>query len=237
MWAVEQSNVRVSRCRSVLGGRIGSPVLFVNLTRDLRVTIHGDDITALGSDSDLKRLKQQLESWYELKYGGMLGRDEGDVQDAMVLNRLIHYDAAADETTYGADPRHVKILVKELGLEEAKGVASPGVNRKDDESELLDAQMCSRYRSLDRPDIHYSAKEFARKMSAPTTEDWASLKRLVRFLKSRPRLVWVYKQQGEQEELRMFSDSDDGGCSRARKSTSSGTLMHGCHLIKAYSST
>ena len=99
-----------------LGGRIGSPVLFVNLTRDLRVTIHGDDITALGSDSDLKRLKQQLESWYELKYGGMLGRDEGDVQDAMVLNRLIHYDAAADETTYEADPRHVKILVKELGI-------------------------------------------------------------------------------------------------------------------------
>ena len=76
---------------------IGSPVLFVNLTRDLRVTIHGDDITALGSDADLKWLKQQLESRYELKYSGMLGPDEGDVQDAMVLNRLIHYDAAADE--------------------------------------------------------------------------------------------------------------------------------------------
>ena len=111
------------------------------------------------------------------------------------------------KTTYEADPRHVQILVKELGLEEAKGVASPGVNRKDDESEPLSAQMCSQYRSLvmranylalDRPDIHYSAKELARKMSAPTTEDWASLKTVWSAFSSRG-LDWfgVYKQQGE----------------------------------------
>ena len=225
---------------------VGSPVLFVNLTRNIKVTIHGDDITSLGSESDLLWLKQQLETRYELKYGGMLGPDEHDVQDAMVLNRLIHYNIAGNETTYEADPRHVQILINELGLKDAKDVTTPGVNQKDEESKPLDAAMASKYRSLtmranylalDRPDIHYSTKECARRMSAPTEADWASLKRLVRFLKGKPRLVWTYVQQAEPMELTMFSDSDDGGCSRSRKSTSSGVLMHGKHLIKAYSST
>jgi len=31
---------------------IGSPVLFVNLTRNVRVTIHGDDITSLGTEEN-----------------------------------------------------------------------------------------------------------------------------------------------------------------------------------------
>jgi hypothetical protein len=176
----------------------------------------------------------------------MLGGDSGDVRDAMVFNGLIHFDVENQETTYEADPRHVQILVKELGLTDAKTVTCPGVNKKEDETAALDPAMSSRYRSLvmranylalDRPDISFSAKELARRMSTPTQDVWANLKRLVRYLKGRPRLVWVYKQQDEPDEPRMFSDSDDGGCSRSRKSTSSGTLMHGSHLLKAYSST
>ena len=223
---------------------IGSPVLFVNLTRELRVTIHGDDITALGSEANLLWLKQQLETRYELKYGGMLGQDAHDVQDAMVLNRLIHYSVEEDVTTYEADPRHVHILLNELNLVGAKAVTTPGVNRKHDESSpKLDAATTSRFRSLvmranylalDRPDLHFSAKELARCMRAPSEGELA---RLARFLCGRPRLVWVYKQQEEPGELTMFSDSDDGGCSKSRKSTLSGVLMHGQNLIKAYSST
>ena len=217
---------------------------FVNLTRNIRVTIHGDDITSLGTEENLLWLKQQLETRYELKFGGLLGPDRGDVKDAMILNRLVHFDV--DETTYESDPRHVQILLSELNLKDAKSVVSPGVSRKDEETELLDAATISRFRSLvmranylalDRPDIAYAAKELARRMSAPTVDDWAGLKRLVRYLKGRPRLVWFYKQQEDPGEFCMFSDSDDGGCSKTRKSTSSGVLMHGAHLIKAYSST
>lgn len=93
---------------------IGSPVLFINLVRDLRVSIHGDDITALGRESDLLWLKEALETRYELKYGGMLGPDSHDIKDATILNRLIQF--GEDETTYESDPRHVQILVRELGL-------------------------------------------------------------------------------------------------------------------------
>lgn len=191
---------------------IGSPVSFVNLVRDLRVTIHGDDITALGSEAGLQWLKTQLETRYELKFGGVLGGDSGDVIHAMVLNRLTHFDVDNQETTYEADPKHVQILVKELGLTDAKTVTCPGVNKKD-ETAALDPAMSSRYRSLvmranhlalDRPDISFSAKELARRMGTPTQDDWANLKRLVRYLKGRPRLVWVYKQQDEPDELHVF---------------------------------
>ena len=224
---------------------IGSPVLFVNLVRDLRVSIHGDDITALGKEPDLLWLKEALETRYELKYGGMLGPDSHDVKDATILNRLIHF--GEEETTYESDPRHVQILVRELGLQDAKDVVTPGVTRKfDPESALLSVQEVSRYRSLvmranylslDRPDVSYTAKELARKMSEPNQDDWVGLKRLVRFLHHRARLVWSFRQQPEPDSLRMFSDSDDGGCTRTRKSTSCGVLMHGDHLVKFYSST
>jgi len=55
-----------------------------------------------------------------LKFGGLLGPDRGDVKDAMILNRLVHYDADSGETTYESDPRHVQILLSELNLKEAK---------------------------------------------------------------------------------------------------------------------
>ena len=35
----------------------------------------------------------------------------------------------------------------------------------------------------------------------------------------------------------MYTDSDDAGCTKTRKSTSCGALMHGSHLLKFYSST
>ena len=223
---------------------LGSPVLFCHVLRDVKISVHGDDITALGKQADLLWLKEQLLTRYEIKYGGMLGPDKDDVQDAMILNRLVHFGEF--ETTIEADPRHVQILINELNLQDAKGSPTPGVRRENSESEPLTADECRRYRSLvmrgcylslDRPDISFACKELARSMSSPMKADWNGLKRLGRFLKQEPRLVWRYPDQVEQMYLTMYSDSDDAGCSKTRKSTSSGALLHGSHLIKFYSST
>eukprot|EP00439_Symbiodinium_sp_Y106_P030429 s6148_g3.t1 len=90
---------------------------------------------------------------------------------------------------------------------------------------------------MDRPDIIYSVKEAARDMSRPTEKSWLKLKRLARYLMGKPRLVWTFADQNWVGKFVIKSDSDDAGCKETRKSTSSGSLFHGSHLIKCYSST
>ena len=224
---------------------IGSPVLFYHALRNIRTSIHGDDITSLGEEPDLLWLKQKLEERYEIKYGGMLGPDSHDVKDVMILNRLVHYSQTG--TTYEADPRHVQILINELNLNEGRAVTTPGTARTKtgDEKPLVGEQvkrfrslaMRCNYLALDRPDIAYAAKELARQMSNATEWSWEGLKRLARFLKGKPRLIWLYEDQEECNEFVMYTDSDDAGCHETRKSTSCGALMRGSHLIKFYSST
>ena len=240
-WEAEITDCLTS-CGFVPG--LGSPVLFVHPGRDLRVSIHGDDLTTLGVESNLLWFKSKLEERYELKFGGLMGPDKHDVKNAMILNRLVHY--SDEETTYEADPRHVQILIRALNLENAKAVATPGVSRNSDRGAELMSEQLKHYRSLcmrcnylalDRPDISYASKELARAMSKPCTADWESLKRLTRYLVGKPRLLWVYRNQLEPLDLVMYSDSDDGGCVTTRKSTSAGSLMHGSHLIKFYSGT
>lgn len=223
---------------------LGSPVLYFHSVRDIKISVHGDDITSLGRKDDLLWLKKQLLTRYEIKDGGMLGPDEGDVQDAMILNRLVHYGPR--ETTIEADPRHVQILVKELNLTESKSAPTAGVKRSEQKEEMLTPEESSRFRSLtmrgcylalDRPDIAFACKELARAMAKPCRSDWNGLKRLVRYLHGAPRLIWKYPEQLAQEHFTMYTDNDDAGCSKTRKSTSCGALTHGSHLLKFYSST
>ena len=93
------------------------------------------------------------------------------------------------------------------------------------------------YLALDRPDVAYSSKELARGMQSPNVGHWSGLKRIARYLLGCPRMVWRYDDQDECGTLTMYTDSDDAGCLRTRKSTSCGALMHGRHLLKFYSST
>ena len=240
-WEAEITDFFV--CHGFVPG-LGSPVLFVNHERGIKVSVHGDDVTSPGFPEDLLWLKEKFLERYEIKYGGTLGGDATDVQDVMILNRLVHFGEF--ETTIEADPRHVQILLRELNLQDAKSVATPGVKCGRGDSEALTSTESSRYRSLvmrgcylslDRPDIAYACKELARAMSQPRQSDWHGLKRLGRYLRGAQRLIWRYADQVEQEGFTMFTDSDDAGCVQTRKSTSAGALMHGAHLIKFYSST
>ena len=63
------------------------------------------------------------------------------------------------------------------------------------------------------------------------------IKRIGRYLKGKPRVVWQYKWQGLEEELEGFTDSNWAGCRNTGKSTSGGAMRIGEHLIKAWSRT
>ena len=74
-------------------------------------------------------------------------------------------------------------------------------------------------------------------MSSPRNGDWAALKRVARYLLGRPRLVWRFKWQEPPKFVSAFSDSNWAGCHDTRKSTTGACIMHGSHLVKAFSRT
>ena len=73
-------------------------------------------------------------------------------------------------------------------------------------------------------------------MANPTTSSWDKVKRVVRYLKGEPRVIYEYKWQN-QENLCVYVDTDWAGCFKTRKSTSGGAIMRGSHLIKHWSTT
>ena len=58
----------------------------------------------------------------------------------------------------------------------------------------------------DRADIQFACKELARRMSAPTQDDWAALKRLIRYLVYRPRVV-CFDRQARQDTIDGYAQS------------------------------
>ena len=93
------------------------------------------------------------------------------------------------------------------------------------------------YLAQDRPDIQYAVKEVARRMSRPRRDDWLLLKRLARYLVGAPRAVLQYGWQHRPELLDVFVDADWAGCKPSLRSTSAGTIRHGWHTVKTWSTT
>lgn len=166
-----------------------------------------------------------------------------------VLNRIITWEGFRG-ITYEADPRHVEIVVEQLGLEEAKFVLTPGTKEEGRTQvgmeRALSSTEASKYRvlvarcvylSLDRPDASFSVKECSRRMSQPTVGDWYRRKRLGRYLAGRPRLQQVYEWQPKQSIMTAFTDADWAGCRATRKSTTGGCIIVGGHMLKGWSKT
>lgn len=93
------------------------------------------------------------------------------------------------------------------------------------------------YLSMDRPEVAFAAKELCRHFAHPTKTGVEALKRAVRFLLGLPRLVWYFPFQKITNEMRVFVDTDFGGCQTTRRSTSGGIAMRGAHSLKHWSHT
>ena len=101
-------------------------------------------------------------------------------------------------------------------------------------SEFRGVAARANYLALDRMDVQFTAKEICRDMAEPRKPSWEKLKRLARYLVEYPRLVWRVKPKGrgiasdtaahggDDDVLRVASDSDWAGCLSTRRSTSGG---------------
>ena len=223
-----------------------SPVCFYHKARDISVVVHGDDFTALGEDAALDWFEELLASVFEIKIRGRLGGDDKDDKEITILNRVVRW--TKEGFRYEADPRHLEILVKTMGLCSASGVSTPGAKVKLEERlkevslgpvEATSFRACAaraNYLAQDRADFSFACKEVCREMSEPKSGSWERLKRTVRYGLHMPRLVHHYRWQTA-GEIETYVDSDWAGCVLTRKSTSGGAIMLGDHLVKHWSST
>ena len=109
---------------------------FWHPSRDVAVTVHGDDFTATGRENELQWFNGILKGAYEVKTK-FLGPDkQRHLQEVRILNRVIRWEEWG--IGYEADQRHAELVVKELGLEESRPVTTPGakedVNRANNEN-------------------------------------------------------------------------------------------------------
>eukprot|EP00973_Karenia_brevis_P036614 5046527-Karenia_brevis.AAC.1 len=169
-----------------------SPCNFCHKSRDMVMTVHGDDFTISAPADDLEWLRRELAKEYSIK-SELLGPGKHDKKQIRVLNRVIAWKPWGIE--YEADQRHTDIIVKQLGLQKAKAVTSPvmpecveAVRRREQEEPLNKADS-SQYRGLaarlnylaqDRPDLQYAAKLVAQHMSSLRASDWNLPKRVGR---------------------------------------------------------
>ena len=223
-----------------LGFEVGdaSACVFFHRQRNLRCSVHGDDLTTVGSKCNLDWSRAELEKLYELKEAARLGPAPGDSKEATVLNRVVLWTDQGLELE--ADPRQAEKLLRDLKLngDGVKAAASPEVRATREQLEEdadLDASKRTPYRAVvaranylasDRPELQFSSKEVCRWMSSPTDLSLAALKRLGRFVKGHQRLVYHYPWQTV-DRVDTYSDTDWAGCLKTRKSTSGGCLMLG----------
>ena len=148
-----------------------------------------------------------------------------------------------------ADPKHAKVIMEEMGIEEgSQGVRSPIQKEEkveEGDEEELNKEEASRYRRIsaranylaaDRPDIQFAVKEICRGMTRPTKGHMKKLKRLARYLKEVPRMVVMLNEVDEDKMMvvEAYSDSDWAGCKGTRKSTSGGMIVMGGGLMKSW---
>ena len=188
-----------------------------------------------------------MSSWYEIKDRGILGGDEGDKQEMVILGRMVRW--TPDGIEYEADPKHRELILEFFGFcdkskrskynglkEDREEIDGDEALPKTEATEFRGVAARANYLSLDCPDLQFPVKECSREMSNPTRSSWAKAKKIARYLVGRKRVVWEYGWQEEMEEALLLVDSDWGG-GKDRKSTSGGVWSLGGHCIKTWSAS
>jgi len=207
------------------------------------MVVHGDDFIAVGPRRELDEIEAEMKKKYPVKTQ-RIGEAPDREKSMRVLGRDVKWTSGGIK--YAADRTHVETIIKELGVQEAKGVSSPAVEerkKEDEEEEALRDGEATAYRALaarcnylsaDRADITFAVKEICKKMASPSRSDWDKVKRLGRYLKMYPKVEILFPFGQIDSNLQVFSDSDWAGDRDTRRSTSAGSVMWGGATLKAW---
>ena len=207
--------------------------------------VHGDDILLLGPRSLVDAVRNSLRKRCEIREQ-MLGAGPKDASEIIMLNRRVQWTEASIRIS--PDPRHVKDIIEELGLEGAKLADTPMIvsqsSKKDSDSRALSMRDATLYRRLvaklnflavDRPDVLYAASTMGSQASNPKDADMVRLKRVERFLIGRP-IIWThYRWEVRSDSIMAYTDSDWAANREDRRSVSGGLLVHNGGLLRFWS--
>jgi len=218
------------------------PGVYYHPIKKLRIMIHVDDFMVIGSASDAQWSENQMKEKYEITCTTLGQNFEDEVK---YLNGSIRLTRAGLEIE--SDPKHVKVLLSEWGMQECKGVETPLARDEEEaieDTELMIDKEASRFRraaarinyvAQDRPDLSTASRKLSQGMSAPREGHEKMLKRVLRYLKSYPRCISMMPWQTLPTCITLLVDSDWAGCKSTRKSSSGGCVMMGAHLIGHWS--
>ena len=95
-----------------------SPCIFRHGSRPIWIVVHGDDFIILAPEEEIGWFRARMNEEYESKLVGMIGPEEHDAKSMKLLNRIVEW--RDDGICLESDQRHTDIVVKELGLQDAK---------------------------------------------------------------------------------------------------------------------
>ena len=222
---------------AVLTSRLGftqseaQPTLFVDLVRNVYIAVHVDDLIMVGSSSQLYEVVGEMKQYFTMKV--TLPLSASSTQTYVGGKYLRHGDATWESPT----ARYVTGMLNEHGMQNAKPVVTPAVNRNDDDDESEEAS-AEEHRSLRGKWARVSSWHRDAQTLLLLRPVWRGLwqilkkldiiawKRLLRYLRGTQDLgLKLQVQERACSTLTVFTDSDWGGNRPTRKSVSSWEVM------------
>ncbi|CAE7439381.1 RE2 [Symbiodinium natans] len=164
------------------------PNLYFHAGRKVYVLCYVDDLMLFGAKKDVDAIVASLQKELLLRITGELV--EGS--EATFLGRKMRRTPTSVEMYMSAT--YVEGMLAEAGMSTCKPAPSPGTDalkKVSETAEALNPEEHKRYRKLVgqllwmcnlRMDIMYAVKELSRGLASPTTDHWAKLKHLLRYL-------------------------------------------------------
>ena len=176
-----------------------SPCTFRQHTWDCCIFIHGDGFVVNGVEEHLKQVQKAICDVCLTKVRRVIGPESHDTKAMAILNRIVEW--RTDGIVMEADPTHVELGLRELGIRKCKGSDVVGSQQDGGDDVLLSTSDARRFRSLaarcnflaaDRVDIQFGCKEICRRMPQPCESDWMLLKTIARYMNAHPRMINVF---------------------------------------------
>uniref|UniRef100_A0A453AK77 Reverse transcriptase Ty1/copia-type domain-containing protein n=1 Tax=Aegilops tauschii subsp. strangulata TaxID=200361 RepID=A0A453AK77_AEGTS len=198
----------------------------------LLVGIYVDDLLITGADEEvIANFKLQMKKLFKMTDLGLLSYYLGIEVQQKPEGIIICQEAYAKKVLESCgmkdcNPSHVPMKPR---LRLSKKSEAPAV----DATEYRSVVRKLRYLTNTRPDLAYSVGIVSRFMEAPTTEHWAAVENILRYIKGTTNFGCVYlrKKKKEMVELLGYSDSDMAGDVDDRKSTSGVAYFLGGSIV------